>query len=403
LKLRGTYGLVGNDAIGRDEDRFFYLSNVEMNSVDRYAQFGIPGSYYGRTGVFVKRNANEDITWEIAYKTNIGFELSLLDNKFTLEADYFKEHRTNILMERTHIPTTMGLTFAERANVGEAQSRGVDGSINYAVNFGKDWWLKARANFTYAASEFLKYEEPIYPDSESYRSHLGYSLSQQWGFIAERLFIDDAEVANSPVQFGEYAAGDIKYRDVNGDGKITDADMVPIGFPADPEIIYGFGFSTGYKYFDLSCFFQGSACSSFWINAAATSPFNNEAQLLKVYAESHWSEEKRDVYALWPRLSENINENNVPGWYNDGNLQWAKKNTWFMRDGRFLRLKSLEAGYTLPNSLLKKLHLANARLYVNGTNLLCFSKFKLWDIEMGGEGLGYPIQKSYNIGLTVSF
>jgi TonB-linked SusC/RagA family outer membrane protein len=403
LKFRATYGLVGNDAIGSDYDRFFFLSNVTLNSPERGAQFGIPGSYYYREGVFVSRNANEDITWEIAYKTNIGFELGLF-NQLTIEADYFKEHRTNILMDRTSIPSTMGLTFTERANVGEAQSQGVDGSINYAANLGRDFWLKVRANFTYAASEFLVYEEPDYEDS--YRKHVGYSLSQQWGLIAERLFIDDAEVANSPIQsFGEYKAGDIKYHDVNGDGKITDEDMVPIGYPTDPEIIYGFGVSAGYKNFDLSCFFQGSARSSFWINAAATSPFNNETQLLKAYADSHWSEDNRDIYALWPRLSTNINGNNVPNAYysNDGNLQWGKKNTWFMYDGDFVRLKSLEIGYTLPDKLLKKLHLENTRIYLNGTNLLCFSKFKLWDVEMGGNGLGYPIQKSYNIGLTVSF
>lgn len=390
MKLRGTYGLVGNDAIGSDYDRFFYLSNVNMNSADRGAQFGIPGSYYYRDGVLVTRNANEDITWEIAYKTNIGFELGLFDDAFVMEADYFREHRTNILMDRTSIPTTMGLTATERANVGEARSQGVDGSIVYNTTFGKSVWLKARANFTFATSEFLVYEEPNYADS--YRKHVGHPLSQQWGLIAERLFIDDADVANSPVQsFGEYKAGDIKYRDVNRDGKITEEDMVPIGYPTDPEIIYGFGVSSGYKNFDFSCFFQGSARSSFWIDAENTSPFNNETQLLKAYADSHWSEDNRDLYALWPRLSPTVNKNN------------SQMSTWFMRNGNFLRLKSVEVGYTLPASLLKKMRLSNARIYVNGTNLLCFSKFKLWDVEMGGNGLGYPIQKSYNLGLTVSF
>ena len=262
--------------------------------------------------------------------------------------------------------------------------------LRYNTTFGKSVWLKARANFTFATSEFLVYEEPNYADS--YRKHVGHPLSQQWGLIAERLFIDDADVANSPVQsFGEYKAGDIKYRDVNRDGKITEEDMVPIGYPTDPEIIYGFGVSSGYKNFDFSCFFQGSARSSFWIDAENTSPFNNETQLLKAYADSHWSEDNRDLYALWPRLSPTVNKNN------------SQMSTWFMRNGNFLRLKSVEVGYTLPASLLKKMRLSNARIYVNGTNLLCFSKFKLWDVEMGGNGLGYPIQKSYNLGLTVSF
>ncbi len=390
LKLRATYGLVGNDAIGSDYDRFFYLSNVDMNNSDRYAQFGYPNSYYGLYGILVTRNSNEDISWEVARKTNIGFELGLFE-KLTLEADYFEEHRSKILMDRASIPTTMGLTTTERANVGEAKSHGIDGSLDFSTNVGRSSWLKARANFTYATSEFLTYEEPKY--KEAYRQHVGLSLSQKTGLIAERLFIDEADVANSPVQtYSNYMAGDIKYHDVNKDGKITDADAVPIGYPTDPEIIYGFGFSAGYKNIDFSCFFQGSARSSFWIDASATSPFNNETQLLKAYADSHWSEDNQDLYALWPRLSPTI----------VGNNSWPI-NTWFMRKGAFLRLKSLEVGYTLPVTWMKKIHLSNARFYMNGTNLLCFSRFKLWDIEMGGNGLGYPIQKSYNIGVVVSF
>ena len=389
LKLRATYGLVGNDAIGSDRDRFFYLSNVNMNSSARSARFGTQGSYYSLTGVEIYRSANEDITWEIARKTNIGFELGLFD-KLTMEADYFREHRTNILMDRATIPASMGLQSIERANVGEARAQGVDGSINYATNIGPDCWIKARANFTYATSEFLVYEEPNY--AQEYRKHKGHPLTQQWGLIAERLFIDEVEVADAPAQqFGEYMAGDIKYHDVSGDGRVSAEDMVPIGFPTDPEIIYGFGISAGYKNLDFSCFFQGSARSSFWIDPVATSPFVDNRQLLKAYAESHWSEEYQDIYALWPRLSSTNIVNNT------------QRNTWFMRDGAFLRLKSLEVGYTLPGKVMQQLHLTNARFYLNGINLFCFSRFKLWDIEMGGNGLGYPIQKSYNIGITVSF
>ena len=202
-----------------------------------------------------------------------------------------------------------------------------------------------------------------------------------------------------------YGGGDIKYTDVNRDGKIDDADRVPIGNPTVPEIVYGFGFSLGYKRFDFSAFFQGVVNESFWINAASTSPFVNEAQLLKVYADNHWSEENQNIYAIWPRLSNYIHSNNVPGARldNDGNWQWDTKNTWFMHDGAFLRLKQVELGYSFPRRLTDKLGMSSLRLYASGTNLFLFSRFKLWDVEMAGEGLGYPIQRVFNVGVNLSF
>src|SRR5690606_9648383 len=142
---------------------------------------------------------------------------------------------------------------------------------------------------------------------------------------------------NSPTQtFGEYGAGDIKYKDINKDGKISSLDMVAIGYPTEPEIVYGFGFSTGYKGFELSMFFQGLGRESFWIDAVSTSPFldtdgnadvTSKNALLKAYAENHWSEKDRNLYALWPRLSNRMIDNNT------------QRNTWFMRNGSFLRLK----------------------------------------------------------------
>jgi trehalose/maltose hydrolase-like predicted phosphorylase len=146
--------------------------------------------------------------------------------------------------------------------------------MDYKVNFGSSFWIQSRGTLTYSKSKLLKNEEPVYPANLQYLTRVGNSLSQLYGLIAERLFIDDKDVANSPVQgFGDYKAGDIKYRDMNGDGKISSSDVVPIGYPQVPEIIYGFGFSVGYKNFDISAFFQGSARSSFFINSADISPF----------------------------------------------------------------------------------------------------------------------------------
>ncbi len=398
LRLRGTYGLVGNDAIGSASDRFFFLSNVNMEATG--ATFGRDFGY-SRTGVTVTRYANEDITWETARKMNLALEIGLFD-KIQVQADYFRENRYNILMTRENIPSTMGLSSEVRSNVGRAEGQGVDLSVDYAHHFGNGIWFQSRGNFTYATSRFKVYEEPEYP--EKYRSRVGRPINQEWGYIAERLFVDEFEVANSPKQnFGEYMAGDIKYHDVNRDGQITEADKVPMGYPTMPEIVYGFGFSAGYKSWDISAFFQGLGRESFRIGVSATAPFiphyyTTEEQttgiryqnaLLDAYAKDHWSEENRNLYALWPRLSAVANGNN------------AQASTWFQRDGAFIRLKQLELGYTIPTTTIQKLKMQNARLYINATNLFTWSKFKLWDVEMASNGLGYPVQKVVNLGLHI--
>lgn len=403
LKFRATYGLTGNDDIGSAQDRFMYLSNVDMNDPSRGAVFGTNNSY-SRSGISVSRYANTSITWETATKMNLGLDMTVL-GKWDITADVYKQVRSHILMTRAATPAELGLSAQPQANIGKAEGKGIDLSVDYNQSFGNTLWLQARANFTYAASKFLIYEEYDYKNAP-WKSHIGYSVNQQWGYLAERLFVDDAEAAKSPKQnFGGYGGGDIKYRDVNGDGQITTLDQVPLGYPTTPEIVYGFGFSAGFKGFDLSVFFQGLGRESFWINAKATAPFvafyyDNESlpgkpqnQLLKAYAQSHWSEDNQDLHALWPRLS-------TTSIGNDNNSQ---QSTWFMRNGAFLRMKQLEFGYTLPERITRRMFTKSLRVYLNGTNLLCWDDFNLWDVEMGGNGLGYPIQKVFNVGIQMNF
>lgn len=396
LKLKATYGMVGNDAIGDENDRFFYLSQVNMNSSARGAMFGKDFDYY-KSGVSINRYANDQITWETSYKLNVGAEIGLFD-QLELQVEGFHENRTNILMDRIQL-ASMGLQAGVRANIGKAESRGIDASLDYNATIGQNWWIQARANFTYAVSEMTMLEEPDYSDMP-WLSRYGQSINQTYGFIAEHLFVDEDEVNNSPEQtFGEYGAGDIKYRDINGDGRITGLDRVPIGNPTSPEIVYGFGFSTGYKAVDFSVFFQGLDNESFWINTYDSAPFidtysgegRGNNQLLQVWADSYWSEANPDIYARWPRLSNSYVANN------------NQTSTWFMQDGSFLRLKSMELGVTLPARMSKKLSMSKCRFYASGTNLLTFSKFKLWDPEMGGNGLGYPVQRVFNLGVLVEF
>ena len=401
LKLKGSYGLVGNDNISNNDNRFFYLSEVNMNNSGRGMNFGTNFDE-GYNGISISRYANPKIGWEISHKMNVGFELKLF-NDLEIQAEYFKERRTNILQERADIPSLMGFQAPIRANIGEAKGHGVDISLDYSHIFNKNWWTTVRGNFTYASSEFSEYEEPDY-SATPWRSKIGSKLSQTYGYIAERLFVDDEDVANSPKQqFGEYTAGDIKYKDINRDGIIDEQDIVPIGYPTTPEIIYGFGFSVGYKAFDFNCFFQGSARSSFFIAPLRITPFaqpydpDNELggkqannALLQVIANNHWSESNQNMYAFWPRLSDTAISNN------------NQSSTWWLRDGTFLRMKSAEIGYTLPKRLTSKAKLENLRIYVSGTNLFNISKFKIWDTEMGNNGLGYPVQRVFNVGIQLS-
>lgn len=393
FKIRYSYGLVGNDELTdwfySGEERFFYIDMINMNSGSIAFGNEFDNTF---TTIARQRYANSDIGWEVSHKTNLALEVGMWES-LNLEFDYFWDNRKNILMVRSDIPATLGVASGDpiRANLGEMKSHGFEASLDYNKNFTRDLWLSLRGTFTYATNVASVYEEPAYPESVSYLSRVGYPWNVQWGYIAERLFIDDNDVANSPSQFGDYGAGDIKYRDVNGDGVINTYDRVPMGYPTSPEIVYGFGFSFGWKDFDISAFFQGQGRSSFMISASSISPFVGQRGLLDVIAQNHWSEENRDPYAFWPRLSVAHVENNEVA------------SSWWLRDGSFLRLKTVEIGYEPKGSWVRKTGFRSVRLYVNGMNLFTLSNFKLWDVEMKGNGLGYPLQRVFNFGVQFGF
>ncbi len=396
LKVRYSFGIVGNDELtnwfNNGEERFFYLNMMNMNAGT--IKFGTD---YGKKfqTVAVSRYANSDITWEKAYKSNLAWEIALF-NSLSVELDMFKDHRTNILMSRGDIPSTMGLRTTVRANIGEMKSHGFELAADYNKYFNKDFWATIRGTFTFAKNKATVYEEPNYPKDTYYRSRIGYPWNTMWGLLAERLFIDEDDVLNSPKQFGDYMAGDIKYRDINNDGVINDNDLVPMGYPTEPEVNYGFGFTVGYKDFDISAFFSGIARTSFMINPANITPFitngNKVSGLLDVVAKDHWSEENRNPYAFFPRLSTSQISNN------------NRNSTWWLRNGSFFKLSSLEIGYEPKGKWVKqKLLIEGFRLYASGSNLFKISKFKMWDAEMKGEGMGYPLQRVFNLGLQLSF
>lgn len=398
MKLRASYGLVGNDAIS--DRRFFYSSDVNLAGGGG-AEFGTNRGY-SLPGVAINNYPDPNVTWETSRQFNMALEITTLSN-LNITAEYYNYNRYNILQKRTYIPSTSGLEADIYANLGKANSKGLDLSIDYKKQFNKDLLISGRGNFTLATDKYTYYEEPDYP--EPWRHTIGQPIRAGYGFIAERLFVDDVEAQSSPTQLFSATGkvpkgGDIKYRDLNNDGVIDDRDKTFIGYPSVPEIVYGYGVSVQYKNFDISAFFQGQARVSFFIDPNKVSPFVQSTdpyifgntQLLKDFADSHWSENNQDIYALYPRLG--VNRNDI-----ENNLQ---PSTWWLRNGAFMRLKSAELGFSLPASVSKRLGIKNCRIYMNGLNLITWSSFKLWDPELGGNGFAYPIQKVYNIGINVN-
>ncbi|WP_298239015.1 TonB-dependent receptor [uncultured Algibacter sp.] len=428
FRLRGSYGLVGNDNIGQASERFLYLSNINLNAGSRSATFGEGINTPQRTlnGVTYSRYANPSVTWETAKKFNAALDLALFNSKIDLTVEYFSEVREDIYLTRTEIPDSFGLVTNISANSGEAKNHGFEFSIKGNHQFNDDFWMQAVTNFTYATSERTKFDEPDF-SATPWRSKVGLPINQTFGYVAERLFFDEADVRNSPQQFGyaqnvyglegAYGPGDIKYKDINRDGVVDEGDQVPIGYPTSPEINYGFGLSVGYKNWDFNCFFNGIARKSFFIQRTkeykfgnnltqkaqfSTAPFiqwtadripTSENQLLEVYANDHWSLENRDPYALHPRFSHIRNRNN------------EKVSSWWLRDGSYLRLQQIEVGYTIPRDFVKKAMpvLAEGRIYISGRNLITFSKFDSWDVSLSGNPYKYPVQKVINIGVRLKF
>ena len=395
LKLKGSIGKVGNDDIGGR--RFAYITTINTGASGYH--FGYAGDYW-RGGYSEGEVGVNNLTWETSTKTNVGIELGLW-NEFNLQFDYFYEHRTNIFMQRKTIPTQAGFLSNPYANYGIVDNSGVDGTITWNHKFGKDLRVALRANFTYAKNEVKEYDEPESVKG-TYRSLTGRSIGTLWGLQAERLYTDD-DFENGKLKAGiptpnigsVVRPGDIKYRDMNDDGVIDAKDEGYIGGTTTPRIVYGFGGNVEYKNFDFSFFFQGTGQSYRIIGGTQYFiPGSGQGVMGNVYAnyKDCWTEENPSQDVFWPRLSESTNPNN----------NYAS--TWWKKDMSFLRLKSIELGYTLPRSLTKAIYSNNIRFFVSGNNLFYISKFKLWDPELDtADGLKYPSMRSVMFGFQLNF
>ncbi|MCH5596438.1 TonB-dependent receptor [Niabella ginsengisoli] len=335
------------------------------------------------------------MTWEVATKHNLGLDFSLFGDRFGGALDYFYEQRDGIYMTRNYIPASVGILSAPRANVGSTLNKGFDGQLKYSqqinqVNF------TIRGTMVYSRNEILEADEQYsnYP----YTRRAGFRVNQNKGLIALGLFKDYEDIRNSPVQNFEnfrVAPGDIKYKDINGDGAIDDNDIVAIGATRYPNLTYGFGLSANWKGFDASILFQGAGKSSFFINGYTIYPFSSGDWgniLTDVVESNRWIlGGNEDVNAVYPRLSYNGNPNNY------------RPSSYWLRESSYMRLKTVDAGYTFPKVFTNRMGIKTMRLYLLGTNLLTFSKFKLWDPEMNStNGQQYPLAKTITMGLTLN-
>ena len=386
LKIKGSYGEVGNDQIGGNR-RFIYNATV----IDS-------GSYdFGKTahtekGLRVGDWANPNVGWERAKKMNAGVEISFF-NALKIQADYFSEKREGIFLERASLPLYIGVSTKPYVNVGKMKNHGFDTSLEYNQRVGQVR-LSGKANFTYAHNTIIDNDQPDwkYP----YLNRRGQMLWQQYGLVAAGLFESQADIDSWPTQtFGEVKPGDIKYIDINGDGKIDTNDEKPIGWAAVPEIVYGFGLSAAWKGLDCSVFFQGAGHVTLQQSGSAIQAFSARNMMESgVYEDiyyNHWSEDNPNPNAKYPRLSIGSNKNNF------------RNSTFWQKDMSYLRLKTVEIGYNFPSKWIDPIHISGLRIYLSGVNLLTFSKFKLWDPEvLEGQGANYPANRIFNFGININ-
>ncbi|MDR1122304.1 MAG: TonB-dependent receptor [Dysgonamonadaceae bacterium] len=408
LKIRYSYGKVGNNKIkrGNDEIRFPYVGTIGTISGYNYGDLNSPnysglateGNPNNYPGLHVTTLAADYLTWEVATKHNLGLDFNLLNNRFSGAFDVFQDTRSNIYRERGFMPIYTGITSSPWANIGKMENRGFDGQFNYNQRFG-EVDLTMRGNVTYSRNKVLEYDEEA--NALPYKLTSGYRWEQAKGLVALGLFKDYDDIRNSPKQeFGTYMPGDIKYKDINGDGLINDNDVVAIGATRVPSLVYGVGASATWNGFDFNVHFQGAGKSSYFINGPAVYPFGEWlssggavpwGNVLTDLVDNYWSESNPDPNAKYPRLSYKGNANNY------------RNSTYWLRDGAYLRFKTLEIGYTIPKRIVNKLNISSIRIHFVGSNLFVWDSLKLWDPELAsGDGMKYPLSKSFTGGITIS-
>ncbi len=381
LKLRGSYGLVGSDGFGGNH--FVYFDTVTINGGGQHITGPSTSQQHVNQSHAVSGYAMDNASWERVKKLNIGIDASLF-NQFSITAEYFKDKRDRIALQRASWPFILGYWDAiPWGQVGEAESHGVEFSLSWDKRINKDLDLSLRGNFTYNQNKYVNLDEPDYESVWQTKTGKPLDGYRTEGYIAEGLFTSQDEIDNSPEQLlgTTVRPGDIKYRDVNGDGRVDNDDVAIISpYGTRPRIQYGIGANLRWKNWDLGVFFNGSAKRTIIagnITAFGTEDYN----VMQFVADRAWRLDNPDPNAEYPRLgltSSDVANNMVTS-------------TYWMRNGNFIRFKTLEIGYSFKFG----------RVYLNGDNLAVWSPFKDWDPELAWNT--YPLSRTFTLGVQLKF
>lgn len=382
LKIRGSYGTVGSDEVVGN--RYLYEEVYNVASGGYY--FG--ESPTGQPKITPGTLGNDDVRWEKERKANIGIDMKLFNSKLEITADYFDHYRYDILTTRESVPLYVGLSLPP-VNLGKVSNKGFEIELNHRNTVNDHFQYFVRANASFAKNKVLFRDEPeaVAPNLK----RTGRPVNQLYGYIAEGFYYDEADIANSPPVVGKVVIpGDLKYKDVNGDGVINANDITAIGYPETPQLTFGFSTGFSYKDFDFSMLLQGAARSSMSSNTLLQIG-NVNGKPSEIHLK-RWTPENRDN-AEYPRL---------------GGVSFDASTFW-LRPADYLRLKNVEIGYHIPKSFSQRLKLKDIRLYANGLNLLTFNKLKIYDVDPESKTgsveayVNYPQMKIVNFGLQVTF